>query len=122
NSTTGAYTFVPNDTAIEGLKTTDTTSFTLTVTDGSNATASQLLTITLNGVNDTPVLTASLTSATYNDSAADDTFTAVTGTLTSTDRDAGDTATYSINGQTVGTNTINTVAYDAFKTSTYGTL
>ncbi len=119
NSTSGAYTFVPNDTAIEGLKTTDTTSFTLTVTDASAATDSQTLTITLNGTNDTPTLAASLTSATYTDTAADDTFAAVTGTLSSTDRDAGDTATYSIAGQVAD---VSLAGYDVSTASAYGTL
>ena len=119
NSTSGAYTFVPNDTAIEGLKTTDTTSFTLTVTDGTGGAASQTLTITLDGVNDTPVLSASLTSATYTDSAADDTFAAVTGTLSSTDRDAGDSATYSIAGQVAD---LSLAGYTVSKASAYGTL
>src|SRR5206468_2316339 len=84
-----------------------------------SGTASQILTITLNGTNDTPVLTASLTSATYTDTAADDTFVAVSGTLSSTDRDAGDSATYSIAGQV----TDNSLAgYDVSKASAYGTL
>ncbi len=61
NSGTGAYTFVPDDTAIEALKTTATAGFTLTVTDASAASASQALTITLDGANDTPTLAASLT-------------------------------------------------------------
>ncbi len=110
---------MPNDTAIEGLKTTDTTSFTLTVTDASAATDSQTLTITLNGTNDTPTLAASLTSATYTDTAADDTSRPWTGTLSSTDRDAGDTATYSIAGQVAD---VSLAGYDVSTASAYGTL
>ena len=114
---------MPNDTAIEGLKTTDTsTSFTLTVTDGTGGrgTASQTLTITLDGAERHPDLSASLTSATYTDTAADDTFAAVTGTLSSTDRDAGDSATYSIAGQVARpfARRLSTVS----KASAYGTL
>src|SRR5437899_2408270 len=44
----------------------------------------------------TPTLAASVTSATLTDTAANDSFADVTGTLTTTDRDAGDSATYSI--------------------------
>src|SRR4030095_3438444 len=87
NSSTGAYRFVPNDGAIEALKTDTSVAFTLTVTDGSGATDSETLTITLDRENDTPELTASLTAHTYTDTAADDTFGAINGTLTSTDRD-----------------------------------
>src|SRR5436305_181980 len=48
---------------------------------------------------DTPTLSASVTSATLTDTAANDAFAAVTGTLSTADRDTGDTATYSITGQ-----------------------
>src|SRR5207253_894046 len=58
NSSNGDYRYVPNDTAIEGLKANASESFTLVVTDGSGATASQSLAINITGVNDTPVITA----------------------------------------------------------------
>ena len=121
-SATGKYLFEPNDTAIEGLKATTTENFTVTVTDGSAATDSQTFTVTLNGVNDTPVM-AAVTGPTYNDTAADDTFTATTGTLSSTDRDSGDSATYGIGGGTTGgSHTVGLVTYDVSKVGTYGTL
>ena len=41
NSATGAYTFVPNDTAINALTATTTESFTFTVSDGSLSTRSR---------------------------------------------------------------------------------
>ena len=37
NDATGAYVYVPDDSAIEGLKAQVSESFTLTVTDGSNS-------------------------------------------------------------------------------------
>ena len=58
NSSSGAYRYVANDSAIEGLKTTDHVDFTVSVTDGSGASDSDTLTITLNGVNDTPEASA----------------------------------------------------------------
>ncbi|MBB3539883.1 VCBS domain-containing protein [Rhizobium sp. BK399] len=58
NSATGAYSYVPNDGAIEALKKGATESFTLTVTDGAGASDSRTLTITLDGTNDTPVAVA----------------------------------------------------------------
>ena len=51
NSSTGAYTFVPNDAAINALKAPTTENFVITVTDGT-ASASQTFTIDINGVND----------------------------------------------------------------------
>jgi VCBS repeat-containing protein len=80
NNSTGVYKYVPDDSAIEGLlKTNRNESFTLTVTDGSGATASQTLTIAITGANDTPTLTASVTTASYADTAADDSFADVVG-------------------------------------------
>ena len=63
NSTTGAYEFVPDTDAINALKTTVTTGFTVTVTDDQNATSSQTLTVTLSGVNDTPDVNPVTTTA-----------------------------------------------------------
>src|SRR5207245_823734 len=117
NSTSGAYKFVANDAAIEGLKTTDHVDFGLVVTDGSSGTAGQTLTITLNGANDTPIL-AAVTGASYTDTAGDDTFADVTGTLTSTDRDFGDSKSYSITGGVASSES----GFTTEKTSAYGTL
>ncbi len=119
NSATGAYTFIPNDGAIEGLKTAATQSFTFTVTDGSGATDTKTLTITLDGANDTPVLTASVTAHTFTDTAADDSFSAVTGTLSREDRDSGDSATYSVSGGSAGT---PISGFDIARSTDYGTL
>ncbi len=119
NSATGAYSFVPNDGAIEGLKTAATQSFTFTVTDGSGATDTKTLTITLDGANDTPVLTASVTAHTFTDTAADDSFSAVTGTLSRDDRDSGDSATYSVSGGSAGT---PISGFDIARSTDYGTL
>ncbi|MDQ0559402.1 T1SS-143 domain-containing protein, partial [Rhizobium mesoamericanum] len=92
NSATGAYTYVPNDGAIEALKKGATESFTLTVTDGAGAGDSKTLTITLDGTNDTPVAVADTNAVkeagfgTFGDWKAE-------GNVLSNDadRDAGDT-------------------------------
>ena len=121
-STTGAWRFEANDGAIEGLKGDTTENFTVKVTDGSGATVSQTFTVTLDGANDTPVL-AAVTGPTYTDTANNDTFAAATGTLSRTDRDASDTATYGITtGTTGGNTTLGSVIYDVSKAGTYGTL
>ena len=69
NSATGAYGYVANSTAINPLSADRSESFTLTVTDGSNATASQALAINITAANDAPL-------------AVDDTFTGVAGAST----------------------------------------
>src|SRR5262249_12319153 len=51
NSATGAYTFVPDDDAINALKTPTTEHFVITVSDGT-ASASQTFTIDIDGAND----------------------------------------------------------------------
>ena len=119
NSSSGAYLFVPNDTAIEALKTDDSVGFTLTVTDSQSASDSATLTINIDGANDTPELSATLTSATFTDTAGDDSFSAVTGDLSSTDRDSPDTATYGVIGG-VSDNSLS--GYDTSKASAFGTL
>jgi VCBS repeat-containing protein len=121
NSATGAYVFVPNDGAIEGLKSNDSEGFTLTVTDSFGATDSETLTINLTGANDTPDLDAP-SSIDYIDTANDDTFSNTTGSLTSSDRDDDETLTYSIDNGTSGSFTIDSSSYDYQKIGTYGTL
>ena len=85
NSTSGVYRYIPNDSALEGATTSQTDSFTLSVSDGT-ASASQTLTATVGGVNDTPVL-ASLSGVSFTDTANDDSFTAATATAGGSDRD-----------------------------------
>ncbi|WP_341915092.1 tandem-95 repeat protein [Polaromonas sp. YR568] len=91
NTTTGAYTFTPNDAAIEGLTASTSTNFTVTVTDGV-APASQTLTVNLTGANDNPVLVASSGFSYTENQAA----TAVNSTLTLSDVD-----TASLTGATI---------------------
>ena len=90
DSTTGAYEFVPADGTIEGLKSDDSVSFTLTVTDSQGASDSETLTINLDGANDTPEAppTNSVTTDEDNASAAT--------AIGASDRDAGEVLTYSV--------------------------
>ena len=117
NSGSGAYAYVPNDSAIEGLKTNASESFTLAVTDG-NTSASQTLTASLGGAEDTPSL-ATLSGFTFTDSSANDTFSNATGTASGSDRDSGDTLAYSITGGSADT---SLSGYDLARTGTYGKL
>ena len=124
NTTSGEYKFVADDSAVEALKTTQTVDFVVHATDGAADSAPQTSTITLDGVNDTPELTASVTAHTYTDSAEDDPFASVTGTLSATDRDSGETATYAIDdaGVETGSYTVGSNSYSQKLVGAYGTL
>ena len=82
---------------------TRTDSFTTTVTDDQGATASQVVTVTVLGTNDSPAVTSSTAAARGSvvEAGANDDGSAVpgvataTGTLMSSDPDAGATATWS---------------------------
>ncbi len=120
-STDGSYVYVPtSDSEINATTSTVTDVFTIQATDGSGTTDNSL-TITINGVNDTPVLTTP-SAGSYTDTSANDTFTNTTGTLSASDRDSGTTLTYGISSGTNGSTTINSVTYDISKAGTYGTL
>jgi len=122
NSQTGAYEYVPNDAAINALTGNANESFSLKVTDGSGAHATQALTISLAGANDTPTLSASVPSTTYLNTSGADSFSAVTGTLTSADRDTGASLVYGMVGETAEDNTIGMVLYNRKVAGNYGTL
>ena len=65
-------------------------SFTITVTDGDSLTNTIVVSVTVANVNDAPAF------ATASVSGSGDEDTAITGTVTATDPDAGDTLAYSI--------------------------
>ena len=117
NSATGDYEYLPNNAAIQALKARASESFTFTVSDGHGGTDSQSYTVTLNGVNDKPVLGA-ITPLSYQDTSADDTFTTQTGTLVGTDRD-NDTLTYHATGESLDS---SQSGFDHAVAGTYGTL
>ncbi|WP_448681707.1 VCBS domain-containing protein [Pseudomonas nicosulfuronedens] len=124
NTSSGAYKFVAVDAAVEALKTSHTLEFTVNATDGKADSAAQTLKIVLDGVNDTPTLSATLTSHTYLDTDKDDSFTSVTGHLSTADRDANETATYAIDGTGVVLADVvfNGHSYTQKLVGTYGTL
>ncbi|MCL1068958.1 VCBS domain-containing protein, partial [Shewanella olleyana] len=89
-NTDGSYTFDPSNVAYNGLAEGDTQKITIpvTVTDGSGGTDQKDLVITVTGTNDKPVLGAITAQSATEDGAT------VTGTITSTDVDAHETAAY----------------------------
>ncbi|WP_393936926.1 beta strand repeat-containing protein [Aeromonas rivipollensis] len=84
-----------------------------------DGTATETVTITITGTNDVPVL-APLTAASITDTAANDIYPDITGTLAASDVDTTDTLTYGISGGVAGSYLSG--AYDVAKTDTYGTL
>jgi hypothetical protein len=113
NTATGAYSYAPVDAAINALSANASDNFTFTVSDGTLST-SQAFAVSITGVNDTPALTA-VTAGSYIDTAANDTFSNITGTLAGSDRDTGTVLTYGITGGIVANGT-STLA------GTYGSL
>ena len=97
NKSSGEYVYTPDTAAINAANSTQSDSFTLTVSDGA-ASDSQTLSFTIVGVNDTPIL-ALPTGTTYTDTSATDSFSAFSGTLSASDAEA-DTLSYQIDGGT----------------------
>ena len=117
NASSGAYVYVPNVSAIEGVKTSQTDQFTLTVSDGSLS-ASQTLTTSISGANDTPIL-GQISAASFTDTSGDDSFSNVSATAGATDADTGDTMTYSITGGNADT---SRSGFTHSASGSYGTL
>ncbi len=117
NSSTGAYKYIPTDSAVEGASSTQSDSFTLSVADGT-ASATQGLTVTINGVDDVPAL-ASLSGISFTDTSASDSFTAVSATMSATERDTGDTISYGVMGGSADTSRSGFTHSNA---GSYGTL
>ena len=115
DSTTGAYTFVPNNDAINALIAPTTTDFTITVSDGTLS-ANQPFTIAINGTNDAAVISGATNGTAIEAGSVANTALgalSATGKLTSTDVDdapntfaAVDTPTESAHG--FGTFTMTT--------------
>ncbi|WP_130470526.1 DUF4347 domain-containing protein, partial [Candidatus Magnetaquicoccus inordinatus] len=90
NSATGAVTLQSS----ANYESKASYSFTVIATDGGSLTASQAVTISVNDLNEVPVLTSAAT-ASVNENAATST---VVYTVTSTDVDAGSVRSYSVSG------------------------
>jgi VCBS repeat-containing protein len=83
NSTTGAYTFIPDSGAINALTAPTTETFVITVSDGTLS-ASQTFTIAINGTNDAAIISGVATGSVIEPGDATST---ATGILTATDVD-----------------------------------
>ncbi|MFA5915496.1 MAG: Ig-like domain-containing protein, partial [Burkholderiales bacterium] len=122
NSSSGDYAFAPDSAAINALPQTAAfigDDFALAVSDGLGGTDSKALTISLTGANDTPVLSASLSSTSYTDTPANDVFSPVTGELTTVDPDTGATHVYGATGANASS---AITGFDLAAAGAYGTL
>ena len=92
----GSYSYAVNAAAVNALQVGLSTSesFMVTVTDSQGATDTRTITINVTAANDAPIATGTYTH-TVTDTAALDTFSALTGTLAATDVDTGDSLTWS---------------------------
>ena len=105
-SGSGAYVYVPNSVEIEKISTavlqgypyndTKADLFTVTATDGADATATNVVRITLNGQNDTPEITSGDSASVAENS------TGIVYTAVASDRDSGQTLTYTLSGTDAG--------------------
>jgi VCBS repeat-containing protein len=87
-------------------------SLKVTATDTSGAAASSQFNLAVANVNDAPVGSAAI-AATVTDTAANDTFNAITGSFSATDADAGDSKAWSVSGGTVQAGTYGMLTLDA---------
>ncbi|MEH2500249.1 VCBS repeat-containing protein [Bradyrhizobium sp. AZCC 1678] len=94
------YTMDNDSPAVQGLKASDTVQeiYTVRVADSAGEVVDQQITITIKGTNDLPVI-----SGTHTGEVTEDTALEAGGTLTTTDVDVGDTATWSMVGDSDGT-------------------
>lgn len=92
NSSSGAYTFTPNDAAIEALSGNSAENFTVTASDGS-ASDSKTLSIFLTAVNDAPVVTPATFSTLENSANG-----TVLGTVTGSDAEGNSLSKWTITG------------------------
>ncbi|HYD76783.1 DUF4347 domain-containing protein, partial [Ramlibacter sp.] len=99
NSATGAYSFVPNDAAINAVQAgaNPSENFSFTVSDGAGGSDSRTLTVNVVGANDSPIVASDATTATYVEDAAG---VAVNTVITLSDADNANLsgATVSITG------------------------
>jgi VCBS repeat-containing protein len=125
NATSGAYEYIPNDGAIEGLKTDASETFSFTASDGTLSSGGRMLTITLHGVNDTPDLFASSPTQTLVEEGGVNNGTSGVGfsssTVTMTDRDTGDTPTFDATALTTNGWSTSDAGLTYTKVGTYGT-
>ncbi|MFY4787916.1 VCBS domain-containing protein [Aliarcobacter butzleri] len=100
NENTGAYKFVPNSDAIAEADKTETENFQFNVTDSLGAKDSKNFTITVDGVNDAPVISVKAGNSASAELTETDTTLSAKGSLTLKDLDKGQTLSVSVDSLT----------------------
>ena len=120
NTATGAYRFVPNAVAIKALPagSNPTTDFNFTVTDAAGVSHSRILTVSIAGAGDAPVLTDPQDFS-LDDTPAADTYPNVSGALQARNIDAGAKLTFSLAG---ATSDRSLAGFDVAKRTAHGTM
>ncbi|WP_245454630.1 VCBS domain-containing protein [Bradyrhizobium sp. RP6] len=115
NSTSGAYTFVPDSAAINALKAPTTEGFVITASDGLTS-VNQTFTVIINGVNDAAIIAGTTTGSTIEAGGiANGTpgMPLATGTLTDTDVDDPPNTFTAVSSPTASTNGYGTFTMTA---------
>ncbi|UPK04528.1 VCBS domain-containing protein [Bradyrhizobium sp. 170] len=121
DSTTGAYTFVPDNDAINALIAPTITDFTITVSDGTLS-ANQPFTIAINGTNDAAIISGATNGTAIEASGVANTALgalSATGTLTSTDVDDAPNSFTAVNTPTASAGGFGTFTMTAAGVWTY---
>ncbi|MBU3704175.1 MAG: hypothetical protein FGM42_07370, partial [Ilumatobacteraceae bacterium] len=119
----GAYSFAPNNSAINARAANASETYTVTVTDGIQTT-NATFTVSITAANDAPVMTT--VTSNFLDTAAVDTLTVVTGTFAATDVESNTVSTWGITGATTVSSllawTSGSITFDRLLVGTYGSL
>ncbi|WP_213287080.1 VCBS domain-containing protein [Bradyrhizobium sp. sGM-13] len=117
------FTLDNNDPTLQSLALNQTITqiYTVTVSDGHGGTVLQDVTVVITGTNDAPTL-ADVTTAPFVDTAIDDSFSDLTGTLAGNDVDSGETTTlkYAAIGTAGATNSAVSGQYGSLTVDQYG--
>jgi VCBS repeat-containing protein len=97
-SSDGNFIYTPDDAAVEGLKTSELDSFTVTVTDGAGGSDTRTFTVTVDGTNDVAAISGADTGTVMEDNVL-----TATGTLLVADLDSGDAELLPVVAGTAGT-------------------
>ncbi|MBR1256903.1 VCBS domain-containing protein [Bradyrhizobium sp. AUGA SZCCT0240] len=105
----GTYSYVANAAAINALHAgTYADTFTVQTSDVNGATGTAVLTVNVTGANDAPTM-AAVNAGTLADTAANDSFADLTGTLVGADFDSGETASLHYAALDAANNVVTTV-------------